>query len=225
MIYPLIDDIDPINYRHTQQKHPFLATVTPWLLKRDPRSTDPGGKWWRRASRPSPIGCRVRINAPNLQGTCRSLTLRRSGWMEETGGCQLPKVGNSWEIDVLFWLAWAKYIYIYIIVTNGGYGHRVVWYMWYTFRWPGDCWKLMVQDMAPRICRIMSDLIQWIVHSYVHSIVKCHSLISWKSIKPCYFAISISSFPTSNTARSQRIVQSNIINGNFRILKWRYCTI
>ena len=33
--------------------------------------------------------------------------------MEETGGCQLPKVGNSWEIDVLFWLAWAKYIYIY----------------------------------------------------------------------------------------------------------------
>jgi hypothetical protein len=113
-------------------------------------------------------------------------------------------------------------IYIYIIVTNGGYGHRVVWYMWYTFRWPGDCWKLMVQDMAPRICRIMSDLIQWIVHSYVHSIVKCHSLISWKSIKPCYFAISISSFPTSNTARSQRIVQSNIINGNFRILKWRY---
>ena len=56
----------------------------------------------------------------------------------ETGGCQLPR-GNSWEIDVLFWLAWAKYIYIYIIiftimyiyiiVTNGGYGHHVVWYM------------------------------------------------------------------------------------------------
>ena len=35
----------------------------------------------------------------------------------ETGGCQLPR-GNSWEIDVLFWLAWAKYIYIYNYIYN-----------------------------------------------------------------------------------------------------------